>query len=88
MSITRKPTAPNEVAIGAFISGAPDAAAPAAQTPARRTKKKISVDIDPALLERIDRAAWAAGISRNAALALGAARIVEELEARQTPQRG
>lgn len=88
MSITRKPTAQNEAAIGAFISAAPDAAAHYVSTGAepslaRPAKRKISLDIDPTLLERIDRAARAAGISRNAVLALGAARILEDWEQRQ-----
>ncbi|KIX70273.1 CopG family transcriptional regulator [Burkholderia pseudomallei] len=40
----------------------------------------MSVDIDPDLLERVDKAARASGISRNAVLALGAGRVVEEFD--------
>jgi len=88
MSISRKPGARDHAAVDAFIAGAPDAraetpAAPSARPAARRPKVKISFDIDPGLLERVDRIANASGISRNAALALGAARITEEFEARQ-----
>ncbi|CAH38522.1 CopG family transcriptional regulator [Burkholderia pseudomallei] len=46
--------------------------------PRRPRKKKISMDIDAELLERVDRAAHAMGISRNAVLALGASRFVDE----------
>ncbi|ALX45767.1 CopG family transcriptional regulator [Burkholderia sp. MSMB617WGS] len=35
------------------------------------------MDIDAELLERVDRAAHAMGISRNAVLALGASRFVD-----------
>ncbi|ABC35670.1 MULTISPECIES: hypothetical protein [pseudomallei group] len=89
MSITKRPTlSQGEAAIAAFISGAPDArpAAPPVVTvepqsptaPRRPRKKKISMDIDAELLERVDRAAHAMGISRNAVLALGASRFVDE----------
>ncbi|WP_241774196.1 ribbon-helix-helix protein, CopG family [Burkholderia pseudomallei] len=78
----------DEAAITAFISGAPDARhaeqrvtpVPGEHSPRRRAKVKISVDIDPDLLERVDKAARASGISRNAVLALGAGRVVEEFD--------
>ncbi|WP_310711809.1 hypothetical protein [Burkholderia multivorans] len=59
MSITRKPTSNAGAAIGAFIAGAPDARAETPVTPsdrpvARRPKVKISMDIDPDLLARLD----------------------------------
>ncbi|AOJ53883.1 ribbon-helix-helix protein, CopG family [Burkholderia thailandensis] len=88
MSITKRPAlSQDEAAISAFISGAPDArpATPpdvavelTSPTQRRSRKKKISVDIDAELLERVDRAAQAMGISRNAVLALGASRFVDE----------
>ncbi|MBM5589073.1 ribbon-helix-helix protein, CopG family [Burkholderia pseudomallei] len=51
---------------------------PSAVAQRRPRKRKISVDIDAELLERVDRAAQAMGISRNAVLALGASRFVGE----------
>ncbi|EXJ01767.1 ribbon-helix-helix protein, CopG family [Burkholderia pseudomallei] len=89
MSITKKPAfSQDEAAISAFISGAPDARPatppdvavepPSAVAQRRPRKRKISVDIDAELLERVDRAAQAMGISRNAVLALGASRFVGE----------
>ena len=88
MTISRKPTAPNDSAISAFISGAPDAHADvprlAADKPVgRKPKRKISVDINPDLLARIDRAANASGISRNGVLAFAAARFIDDFEERQ-----
>ncbi|RQZ52358.1 CopG family transcriptional regulator [Burkholderia sp. Bp9099] len=41
-------------------------------------KRKISIDIDPSLLQRLDDFARASGISRNAALAMAAARLLNE----------
>lgn len=93
MSITRKPAARDSAAIGAFIAGAPDARteppAPASDAPpARRTKVKISIDIDPDLLARVDQVAKASGVSRNAALALGASWLIDDFEARSSRRSG
>ena len=80
---------PTASAIDAFIQGAPDAQPaavcsdrPGTASGARQVKRKISVDIDPELLARVDDAARELGISRNAALAVGAAQFVNELEGR------
>jgi len=93
MSIMRKPAARDNAAIGAFIAGAPDARidqpAPAKdQQPARRQKVKISFDIDPDLLTRVDQVAKASGVSRNAALALGASWLIDDFEARSSRRGG
>ncbi|NOK40852.1 CopG family transcriptional regulator [Burkholderia thailandensis] len=42
----------------------------------------MSLGIDPELLVRVDAAARASGISRNAALALGALHFIREFEDR------
>lgn len=72
-------------AIDTFIQGAPDARPGAASSNRassasrqRQVKRKISVDIDPDLLARVDEAARASGISRNAALAIGALHFLNE----------
>ncbi|WP_257812786.1 hypothetical protein [Burkholderia glumae] len=93
MTISRKPAARDNAAIGAFIAGAPDARverpAPASESPAaRRQKVKISFDIDPDLLARVDQVAKASGISRNAALALGASWLIDDFEARSSRRSG
>ncbi|WP_412525905.1 ribbon-helix-helix protein, CopG family [Burkholderia lata] len=93
MSISRKPAARDDAAIGAFIAGAPDAraetpAVPSEKPAARRSKVKISIDIDPDLLARVDQVAKASGVSRNAALALGAARLIDDFESRTARRAG
>ncbi|KVT43093.1 hypothetical protein [Burkholderia ubonensis] len=93
MSITRKPVTRDNAAIGAFIAGAPDARAaqpaPAGdQQPARRQKVKISFDIDPDLLARVDQVAKASGVSRNAALALGASWLIDDFKGRTARRNG
>lgn len=93
MSITRKPTSNAGAAIGAFIAGAPDARAESPVTPsgrpaARRPKVKISIDIDPDLLARLDQVAQASGVSRNAALALGASWLIDDFEGRTARRNG
>lgn len=68
-------------AIDSFIHGAPDARPPTLGvncTVPRQMKRKISIDIDPSLLQRLDDFARASGISRNAALAMAAARLLNE----------
>lgn len=87
MSISRKPATRDDAAIGAFIAGAPDARAETPATPSgkpatRRPKIKISIDIDPDLLARVDQVAKASGVSRNAALALGASWLIDDFVAR------
>ncbi|SDR19384.1 Ribbon-helix-helix protein, copG family [Burkholderia orbicola] len=89
MTISRKPAARDDAAIGAFIAGAPDArvetpATPSDKPAARRPKVKISIDIDPDLLARVDQVAKASGVSRNAALALGASWLIDDFEARSS----
>lgn len=89
MSITRKPAIRISAEAEAFISAAPDAPSVASHRPTaeqssvrRPTKKKISLDIDRHLLQRIDDCAHKLGISRNAVLALAAARYVTESHTR------
>lgn len=93
MTISRKPAVRDDAAIGAFIAGAPDARADTPATPsnkpaARRPKVKISIDIDPELLARVDQVAKATGVSRNAALALGASWLIDDFEARSARRGG
>jgi len=93
MTISRKPAVRDDAAIDAFIAGAPDARAETPATPsdkpaARRPKVKISIDIDPDLLARVDQVARASGVSRNAALALGASRLIDEFESRTAHRDG
>ncbi|WP_244111858.1 ribbon-helix-helix protein, CopG family [Burkholderia diffusa] len=82
---------PAASAIDTFIQGAPDARSASASGDrtgsvpgGRQVKRKISVDIDPDLLARLDEAARATGISRNAALAIGAASFLSETESRRS----
>lgn len=89
MTITKRPDARKAAAIDQFIGSAPDAAASEpsdqvgpARAPGRRKKVTISLGIDPELLVRVDAAARASGISRNAALALGALHFIREFEDR------
>ncbi|WP_230949495.1 ribbon-helix-helix protein, CopG family [Burkholderia stagnalis] len=49
---------------------------------------KISIDIDPDLLARVDQVAKASGVSRNAALALGASWLIDDFEARSSRRSG
>ncbi|MCA8482571.1 ribbon-helix-helix protein, CopG family [Burkholderia multivorans] len=49
---------------------------------------KISIDIDPDLLARLDQVAQASGVSRNAALALGASWLIDEFEGRTARRKG
>lgn len=95
MTITKRPDSRKAAAIDQFIGGAPDARSVAASgdrvgssSGARQVKRKISVDIDPELLARVDAAARVSGISRNAALAIGAAQFVSEVEGRGRNGRG
>ncbi|MCA8156192.1 MULTISPECIES: ribbon-helix-helix protein, CopG family [Burkholderia cepacia complex] len=93
MTISRKPAARDNAAIGAFIAGAPDArtetpATPSGNPAARRSKVKISIDIDPDLLARVDQVAKASGVSRNAALALGASWLIDDFESRTARRNG
>lgn len=93
MTISRKPAACDDAAIGAFIAGAPDARAetlaiPSDKPAARRPKVKISIDIDPDLLARVDQVAKASGVSRNAAIALGASWLIDDFEARSARRNG
>jgi hypothetical protein len=93
MSIMRKPIARDSAAIGAFIAGAPDARPEMPATPSdkplvRRPKVKISIDIDPDLLARVDQVAKASGVSRNAAIALGASWLIDDFEARSARRNG
>ncbi|KVE97582.1 CopG family transcriptional regulator [Burkholderia vietnamiensis] len=46
------------------------------------------MDIDPDLLARVDQIAKASGVSRNAALALGASRLIDDFESRTTRRNG
>jgi len=82
MAITTKPkrkAAPvtDEAAAAAFISGAPDASTPKAQTVRRKPKKNISLTIAPTLLERVDQLAVELGQSRAAVINLAIHRAVE-----------
>ena len=78
MAITKKPTKP--ATADAFISGAPDASAPAEIAPRRVRKGKkvqISLTITEPLLSRIDERATQLGQSRAAVINLA---IVQALE--------
>ncbi|HDR9201004.1 TPA: CopG family transcriptional regulator [Burkholderia vietnamiensis] len=46
------------------------------------------MDIDPDLLARVDQVARASGVSRNAALALGGSRLIDEFESRTARRDG
>ncbi|HDR9511881.1 CopG family transcriptional regulator [Burkholderia cepacia] len=48
----------------------------------------MSFDIDPDLLARVDQVAKASGVSRNAALALGASWLIDDFEARSSRRGG
>ena len=75
----RNPIMNNDREAEAFISGAGQNAA--TDTDEREPNKKpIQVRVDPALLERIDRAAKRLGISRSAFIVSSAAERLERME--------
>ena len=84
MSITipRKKTAAapaviDQAAADAFISGAPDSAAPKVRGVKKGNKQQISLTIAPALLAKIDELADQLGQSRAAVINMAIYRAVE-----------
>ena len=82
MTIARNPkrnlAVTSENQVQAFISGAGQAAAVAAET--EQNKKPIMIRVDPGMIDRIDRAAKRLGISRSAFIVSSAAVRLESME--------
>jgi len=80
MAITKKPTPAATTAADAFISGAPDAAVTASETP-RRVRKgrkvQITLTIAEPLLARVDELAGYLGQSRAAVIILAVVQMFE-----------
>ena len=72
----RNPSAKSEQEAEAFISGAGQTA----EQDAEPNKKPVMIRIDPAMIERIDRAAKRLGISRSAFIVSSAAERLERME--------
>ena len=85
MAIAKNPkrnqTATTDQEAEAFIAGAgqPFTAEPSTDEP-KPNKKPIMVRIDPAMVQRIDRAAKRLGISRSAFIVSSAAERLERME--------
>jgi hypothetical protein len=82
MTIARNPkrnlAVTSENQVQAFISGAGQAAAVAAEP--EQNKKPIMIRVDPGMIDRIDRAAKRLGISRSAFIVSSAAVRLESME--------